>query len=265
MRRCVCAVIAVRLFTAGTAGAVPSPAWQGPCPGATVAATGDPQVAELLRGISQRLLDAVGAGDTAVWTRYLDDQGIFVDEEGIMRNKPGLIAELRPLPPGISGRICVTAPRATVLETVAVLTYDAMETASVYGQELRTHYHTTDTYVRRGPEWRLLGSHTAVLPSEHTAAAVRPESLDDFIGVYILAPGREYRVTRDGNRLFGSRAADHREELLPLGGDRFFRTGARRGERIFRRDASGNVDAMLDRRDNNDLVWKRAVHPARGQ
>ena len=31
--------------------------------------------------------------------------------------------------------------------------------------------------------------------------------------------------------------------------------GAR--ERVFERDAQGNVVKMLDRRENNDLVWKK--------
>jgi hypothetical protein len=109
----------------------------------------NPRVGELLRGISQRLLDAVGAGDTVAWARHLDDDSVFVDEEGVVRDRRGLLAELRSLPPGISWRICMTAPRATLFENVAVLTYDAMETASIYGQELRTRYHTTDMYARR--------------------------------------------------------------------------------------------------------------------
>jgi hypothetical protein len=67
----------------------------------------------------------------------------------------------------------------------------------------------------------------------------------------------EYVVERDGVRLFGKRAGGPREELLPLGADCFFRSGARWGERLFRCDAGGRVDAMLDRRDNNDLVWQR--------
>jgi hypothetical protein len=230
---------------------------QGPCPVVPVSSN-DPETASRLRVLSQQLLDAVGAGDTAVWSRILDDEGVFVDEEGTVRDKRAILSELRPLPPGISGHICVTAPRATISRDVAVLTYDAMEAAVIYGQEHHTHYHTTDTYVRRADQWRLLGSHAAVLPAEHTAVDVLPETLDDFVGEYTLTEGIAYRVTREGNRLYGELAGGRREELLPLGVDRFFRIGARRGERIFRRDASGRVDAMLDRRDNLDLVWKRA-------
>jgi hypothetical protein len=202
-------------------------------------------------------MDAIAPGDTAVWARVLDDDGMFIDEEANVRGKRAVLAELHALPAGFSGFICVTAPRAIVRGDVALLTYDAMETETVYKQVLHTRYHTTDTYVRRGGEWRLLGSHTAVLPSEHRAVAARPAVYDEYAGRYALAPGVEYAVTREGDRLFGQRPGRPREELLPLGDDRFFRTGARRGERIFRRDAAGRVDAMVDRRDNNDLIWRR--------
>lgn len=244
---------AALVLVAALAGQLEAP---GPCPAASVVSN-DPETAVRLRVLSQQLLDAVGAGDTEVWSRILDDQGVFVDEEGNVRDKRTVLSELRPLPSGVTGHICVTAPRATVSGDVAVLTYDAMESVVFYGQKLHTHFHTTDTYVRRGDAWRLFGSHAAVLPAEHTAVAVRPETLDDFAGEYAVAAGIVYRVTREGAHLFGERIGGRREELLPLGVDRFFRVGARRGERIFRRDATGKVDAMLDRRDNLDIVWSR--------
>jgi hypothetical protein len=227
------------------------------CPAVSVPTTGDRRDAQELARIAQRLLDAVATGDTATWAAYLDTDGIFTDEDGNMRDRPRVLAELRPLPPAITGQICVSDPRASVHGDVAVLSYDAMETASLYGQVLHTHYHTSDTYTRRGGHWFLLASQTAVMPSEHTAVPVSAAVLDDFVGKYVLSPGVEYLVQRDGAHLYGQRAGGQREELLPLGADRFFRTGAPRGERIFRRDVAGRVDAMLDRRDNNDLVWRR--------
>jgi hypothetical protein len=227
------------------------------CSPDSVITVGNRSDAETLRDISQRLLDAVAVGDTAIWSRYLADDGVFTDEEANVRDKRTVIAELRPMPSGFSGQICIASPRSIVAGDVAVLTYDALETETVYGQTLHTRFHTTDTYLRRGNEWRLLGSHTSVLPSEHTAVAPEPRLFDDYIGRYLLTPGVEYRVERDGNRLYGVRAGGQREELLPLGVDQFFRSGRPRGELIFRRDPGGRVDAMLDRRDNNDLVWRR--------
>ncbi len=245
------------LAAPGLAAQGSAPAPPDSCPPVPVATSGDARTAERLCDLSQRLLDAIAPGDTAVWSRHLDNDGVFVDEEANVRDKRAMLAQIRPLPAGIGGRICVTAPRATFAGGVAVLTYDAMETAIVYGQLLKTRYHTTDTYIRRGAEWKLLGQHIAVLPGDHAPVPVRAEFLDDYVGDYVLAPGVEYRVEREGDRLFGTRMGRSREELFPLGPDRFFRQGARRGERIFRRGPDGRVDAMLDRRDNNDLVWSR--------
>jgi ketosteroid isomerase-like protein len=250
--------IASMTTLAATAGALGNgPMHLDRCPAIAVVTTGDSNDGEALGRIAQQLLDAVTAGDTATWLRYLDDDGLFTDEEANVRDKRTVIAELRPLSPGITGQICVASPRAVVRGDVAVLTYDALETATVYGQVMHTRYHTTDTYARRNGDWRLLGSHTSVLPSEHVAVVIRSEILDDYVGRYALAPDVEYLVERDSARLFGQPGGGPREELLPLGVDHFFRAGVVRGERFFRRDAGGRVDAMVDRRDNNDLVWRR--------
>lgn len=217
-------------------------------------------VTELTRA-AQQLLDAVATGDTSVWARRLSDAGLFTDENGTTSTKKELLANLRPLPPGLSGRIAVVDPKllATGREegSVAILTYDALEDEKVFGQSLHTRYHTTDTYLRRGGEWVLLASQTQVIPSEHVAVAIDPQSLDSYAGSYQLAPEVEYTVKRSGERLLGQRKGRPEEELFPLGGDRFFRRGAPRGEKLFTRDASGRVTAMIDRRDNNDLVWRR--------
>lgn len=257
-------LVGLVIISSGGARATPwgthsGPGLPGPeCSVDTLSVVGDRRDGEAIRSIAQRLMAAIAPGDTAVWSRYLDDQVLFSDEEANVYGKPALLAEFKPLPPGFSGHICVTDPRAIVRGNVAVLTFDAMETETVYGQVLHTRYHTTDMFVRSDREWRLLGSHTSVLPSEHTPGVGAPQSYGDYVGRYALAPGVvEYTIAREGEHLFGQRTGRQREELLPLGGDRFYRTGARRGERIFRRDATGRVDAMVDRRDNNDLVWSR--------
>jgi ribosomal 30S subunit maturation factor RimM len=66
-----------------------------------------------------------------------------------------------------------------------------------------------------------------------------------------------YTITREGNKLFGQRTGRAREELLPLCEDTFYRKGVWRGEKVFERDSKGKVIRMLDRRENNDLVWRK--------
>ena len=89
-----------------------------------------------------------------------------------------------------------------------------------------------------------------------------PTLLDAYVGTYELAPGVTYVVSREGDVLIGQRSGRPREELVAAGDATFFRKGTVRGEKIFVRDPSGRVTSMLDRRDNNDLVWKRTAAAA---
>jgi len=45
--------------------------------------------------------------------------------------------------------------------------------------------------------------------------------------------------------------------VFPADVNTYFVKGSVRGEKVFVRDAGGRVTMMLDRRENNDLVWKR--------
>ena len=254
----------------------------------------DSTTAQLAR-IAQALMDAVATGDTATWNRWLAADGVFTDENGRTRTKAEVVGELGPLPPGYVGHIRVTNPRAAVAgETeTAVLSYDAMEDLTLYGQRLDTHFHSTDTFIRRAGEWRMIGQQVQVLPGELRPVTVDPSTFDALVGTYELGTGVTIEVRREGGRLMAQRSgrpaddskwihedADlrvptqawvHRarylgpkgrrpaEELLPIGGDRFVRRGAPRGERFFTRDAAGRVTAMVDRRDNLDLVWRRVA------
>ncbi|MEW6738001.1 MAG: hypothetical protein AB1489_42380, partial [Acidobacteriota bacterium] len=71
------------------------------------------------------------------------------------------------------------------------------------------------------------------------------------------APSVTYTVIREGDKLIGQRTGRSKEELLPANETTFFRKGTVRGEKIFVKDEKGRVVQMIDRRDNNDLVWKK--------
>lgn len=216
----------------------------------------DSTTAELVR-ISQALMDAVAPGDTATWNRWLAADGLFTDENGRTRTRAEVLAELGPLPPGYVGHIRVANARAAVAGETAVLSYDAMEELTLYGQRLDTRFHSTDTFVRRDGGWRLIGQQVQVIPAELRPVAVNPATFDALVGTYELGPGVTIEIRRGADRLIAQRTGRAPEELLPLGCDRFFRRGAPRGERFFVRDAAGRVMGMVDRRDNLDLLWRR--------
>ncbi len=223
---------------------------------ATASASHGDDAAELLR-TSQALLDAVTVGDREVFLRTLDIDGLFSDEEGHVRSGAALVAEVRGLPPGYSGSLRMVDPHTRIADDVGVVAYDVAETLDLSGQRLNPRFHTTDVYQRTDQGWRLVASQTTVLPSELARVAVDPAVFDDYAGTYRLSAEVSARVLREGDRLFMERAGRGREELIPIGNDRFVRAGAPRGERFFRRDGANRVTELVDRRDNNDLIWNR--------
>jgi hypothetical protein len=86
--------------------------------------------------------------------------------------------------------------------------------------------------------------------------ATDPARLDDFTGVYEIARGDLRTVTRVGNDIYLRHGAGAKVKLLPESGDLFFRAGVE-GRVLFHRNAAGKVDALYDRRNNEDVVWRK--------
>jgi ketosteroid isomerase-like protein len=215
-------------------------------------------VVERLKRAMQELLDAIAPGDVAVWQKYLAEGCIYTDEEGNVKTKEDLLKELKPLPKGYVGSIKMGEPKVFAQDNVIVMTHRDREELELYGQKLVTWFHLTDTWARQDDgQWRLVAAHVSAIPNERKPIAVGPNKLYEYVGQYRLAPDVSYTVTREGGRLFGQRTGREKEELLPLCADTFYRKGVWRGEKIFERDGKGKVVRMLDRRENNDLVWRK--------
>lgn len=213
--------------------------------------------AETLKAISQELMDAVAPGKKEVWERYLSEDCLYVDETGSVSTKSELLKDFGPLPAGYIGRIEVTDPQVRTAGDTAVITHRDVEYLELYGQKMLTQFQTTSTFVRRNGQWQVIFSHVSVLPSELTPVSVDPHIYDRYTGEYELAPGVVYTVKREGDKLTGQRTGREKEELFPTTETMFFRKGNPRGVKIFATDSKGNVIQMIDRRDNNDLIWKR--------
>ena len=221
------------------------------------AAAADSEVEREIKRISQELLDAIAPGNKAVWERYLADDCIYSDENGRTLNKAQLLEDLRPLPAGYSGTIKIEESQIRVYKDAAVIANRMIENETIYGQKIITEYHATETYVKRDGRWQMIASHVTVIPSERKSITLNPKSLDDFTGQYEMAPGVTYTITRKGDKLIGQRAGRSEEELLAMAENILFRKGSVRGEKVFVRGGDGRVTEMIDRRDNNDLIWKK--------
>ncbi len=211
--------------------------------------------AELVRR-TQQLVDAFAPGNPAPWKLYLADDAMIFDERGRNMDKAAFLADLQPLPPGYSGSIKITKADARFAPGVAILSYDCDESETVFGQELHARYHMTDTWVYRDAAWKIIASQTLRYYEDPARGDLQQALAGDYVGTYELAPGHTMVVTQQGGKLYAKRGTGQTVELAPEARDLFFRPGVE-GRLLFHRDASGRVDSLIDRRNNEDLVWKR--------
>jgi hypothetical protein len=209
---------------------------------------------ELVRR-TQELFDAVVPGNKEPWQKYFSDDCIFADEKGRNLNKAQLVADITPLPKGYSGTIKIAKPQSVIHGDTAILSYDLDETETIFGQKLTARYHVTDTWLRLNGSWQIVSSQAMRYYEDPSVARVDPKKFADFTGNYELAPGQTRRVFSEDEGLYVERNGK-REQLLPEGSEIFFRKGVE-GRILFRYADNGKIDALIDRRNNEDVVWRR--------
>jgi hypothetical protein len=210
---------------------------------------------ELVRR-TQELYDSIVPGNQAPWKKYFADDCIFSDEKGRTMDKPKLVADITRMPAGYSGNIKVANTQSRILGDTAVLSYDLNETEIIFGQNLKARYHTTDTWLRRKGDWQIIASQAHRYYEDPAVGKAEPKKFADFTGTYELAPSQTRLVTTENGQLFVEHKGK-KEELLPETSDLFFRKGIE-GRILFHYADSGKIDALIDRRNNEDVVWRKA-------
>ena len=210
---------------------------------------------ELIRR-TQELYDAIVPGNQAPWKKYFAEDCIFADEKGRVLDKRKLIADINPMPAGYSGAIKIENAQSRIIGSTAILSYDADETETIFGQNLKARYHVTDTWLQRNGNWQIIASQAHRYYEDPAVGKADPKKFPDYIGTYELAPGQTRFVIAEGDRLFVERNGK-KEQLFPETSEIFFRKGVE-GRILFRYAASGKVDALIDRRNNEDVIWRKA-------
>lgn len=205
---------------------------------------------------TQALYDAVASGNKAPWQQYLASDAIVHDEKGGSYTKTTFLATLEPLPPGYSGTIKVTHPQTIFAPGLAIFSYDLDEVETVFDNRMTARYHQTDTWLYRNHLWQIAASQAMRYYEDPARATIQPSILSDYVGTYELAPGHQLIVTTQDGKLFARRGTAPPVELIPESPDMFFRAGVE-GRRLFHRNADGKVDSLIDRRNNEDMLWKK--------
>ena len=214
-----------------------------------------PKLEEELMRHAQELFDAVAVGNQEPWKKYFADDCLFFDEKGRNFTKAQLVADVQPLPNGYSGKITVGKPKSLIRGDTAILSYDLDETETVFGQDLKARYHVTDTWLRRNNNWQVAASQAFRYYEDPALGKIDKTKLQSVIGTYELAPGQTRTVSIEGDHLIVERNGK-REALQPEAPEIFFRKGVE-GRILFRSDNNGKIDALIDRRNNEDIVWRK--------
>jgi hypothetical protein len=220
-------------------------------------AANDPRLAAELKARTQALLDAVAPGNKAPWAAALDKDLISVNENNEVVTKDELLKQLEPLPPGLNGSIKVTEFQLQRHGDVAVATYIADETLDYHGQILRTKFRTTDTWHRTNAAWTIISSMTLAVLNDPPSVRLPDAKLAEYAARYELTPQIHYVIRAEAGHLFGQRDGGKEAELKAEAPDLFFVAGAPRSRKVFYRDSTGKVIGFGDRREGQDIRWRR--------
>jgi len=210
-----------------------------------------------LRQNTKALLDAIAPGDVGVWNRLLEDDALQVDENDVVRNKSQVLADLKPLGPGLRGHLDIDDFRVTRRGEVAVVTHEDDEYLDYHGQIIRSRFRMTDTWIHTSKGWRELGSQVLAVLQDPPAQALDTAVLCGYAGQYKMANEiiASVRCERDGLVVEreGRPARRFKAELA----DVFFEPGEPRTRRIFLRDRLGRITGFVDRREARDIHWTK--------
>jgi hypothetical protein len=209
----------------------------------------------LLR-LTQERMDAVAPGNKGPFEEQFYDDALIFDERGRAMDKARLVKEVTAVPAGDVATLKVINPRSRIEGKVAVFAYDIDETEIIFGQVNKAKYHETDTWLERGNEWKIIAEQVLRYYADPAPGVADVARYPKYLGRYQLGPKVTLLITRDGSKLYAQESGKRKRELIAEATDIFFSPGVE-GRELFKYDASGNVVAYIERRNNEDLVWKK--------
>ncbi len=204
---------------------------------------------------TQELFDAVAPGDKTPWNKYIAEDALYFDEKGRNMNKAALVADIAPLPNGYTGKIRLANVQSHIEGNIAIMSYDLDEKENIFGQDLSARYHETDTWMFRRGQWQIVAGQVLRYYEDPTPGELDLGKLPAYTGTYEIAPDNRQKIFAEGKHLFRQRGDRPRENLIPEAGDIFFRKGVE-GRILFHFNGA-KVDKLIDRRNNEDVVWKK--------
>jgi ketosteroid isomerase-like protein len=211
----------------------------------------------LLRTKDQALLDAIAPGDRKVWDDVLAANAVYVDENGATMNRAEYLKQLEPLPPGASGTLKIASYSASFSGDLATVIHTDDEEENYHGQKLHAQYLMTETWRRDSGDWKLYMVHAYAVLKDPPAINLPAESMAEYAGRYSGGSDLRYVIEWDGKQLKGGRPGKTSSALQVEVLDVLFVPGQPRVRKIFQRNDTGQITSFVDRREGEDLVWRR--------
>jgi hypothetical protein len=231
---------------------------------ATLAAQEDP-ITALIRRQTDISSDAGQRGDLATMRSYLDDQLLFVNEDGVVFDRHDF-ARGAPAaaPKGALSTVTITDWVLHSADNIAVTSFVNDQVTHYNEETLNEKYLSVETWIKRGPKWKLLASETTLLHQDPPALTFPADTWNDYLGTYSAGPGSVVTITRDGNLLGVNVNGTKAPSLAAEVRDIFFTPnqppGYERLRFVFQRDAGGRVTSTrLYRMSSSPLVRRGFV------
>jgi len=107
-----------------------------------------------------------------------------------------MLANIKPLPRGVSGKIKVLDFKVALHGSTAVTAHLDDEYETYHGHELHCEYRTTDTWVKTNAGRRIIAGQVLALRTDPPAVTLTPRQMDEYTGRYALTPGIIYEIRR---------------------------------------------------------------------
>jgi hypothetical protein len=142
-------------------------------------------------------------------------------------------------------------------DDTAILSYEFDETETIFGQNMSARSHGTDTWTYRNGKWQIVAGQMLRYYEDPAPGKVDTKRCTEYVGTYELAPAVIQVVSLEGGDLYAQRTGHNKGRLVPEAREIFSRKGVE-GRYLFVRDDRGKVNSMIDRRNNEDVVWKKS-------
>jgi ketosteroid isomerase-like protein len=191
--------------------------------------------------VRKAMTEAALRRDMAAWSRYVADDCIFSDDDGVLQTKARLMELAGKLPHEYDHGENVRDDVVHVYGNTAVINLRFTEHEQFTDTDLISEMRKTETFVKQNGSWLLVASQWGKLPVNfQKPVAVDTSVYKDYVGQYEWRRLGDIDIVsvRDG-KLWSQFGGDE-EEYLPLSSDSFFVKSAL-GSLTFSRDAQGRV------------------------